>query len=272
VISKEDWVGRRLVATRFRDRNVFIAGDAAHLWVPYAGYGMNAGIADALNLSWLLGARLQGWGDESMLDAYEAERQPITEQVSQFAMEHAAKMIKARRAVPANIEADDAAGEQARREVGQEAYALNVQQFCCAGLNFGYFYRGSPIIVEDEEQPPAYTMGGFTPSTVPGCRGPHFWLADGRSVYDAFGAGYTLLRFDAGVEVSALKRAAQERGMPLAVVDVEGVEVPEGYRHRLVLCREDQHVAWRGDAVPAGVRALVDKLCGMARNAVRAEA
>ena len=54
MLSKEDWIGRRLVANRFRDRRVFIAGDAAHLWVPYAGYGMNAGIADALNLSWLL--------------------------------------------------------------------------------------------------------------------------------------------------------------------------------------------------------------------------
>ncbi|MEO7391789.1 MAG: FAD-dependent monooxygenase, partial [Ramlibacter sp.] len=95
VISKEDWVGRRLVANRFRDRNVFIAGDAAHLWVPYAGYGMNAGIADAINLAWLLAARLQGWGAEGILDAYEAERQPITEQVSQFAMDHAQKMIRA---------------------------------------------------------------------------------------------------------------------------------------------------------------------------------
>ena len=61
VISKEDWIGRRLVADRFRDRRVFIAGDAAHLWVPYAGYGMNAGIADALNLSWHLSAHLAGW-------------------------------------------------------------------------------------------------------------------------------------------------------------------------------------------------------------------
>ncbi len=42
--------------TRFRDRRVFICGDAAHLWVPMAGYGMNAGIADAMNLSWLLAA------------------------------------------------------------------------------------------------------------------------------------------------------------------------------------------------------------------------
>jgi 2-polyprenyl-6-methoxyphenol hydroxylase-like FAD-dependent oxidoreductase len=36
VISKEDWVGRRLVADRFRDRRVFICGDAAHLWIPMA--------------------------------------------------------------------------------------------------------------------------------------------------------------------------------------------------------------------------------------------
>ena len=88
MVSKEDWIGRRLVADTFRDRRVFICGDAAHLWVPYAGYGMNAGIADALNLSWLLGARLAGWAPESILDAYQAERQPITAQVSHFAMDH----------------------------------------------------------------------------------------------------------------------------------------------------------------------------------------
>jgi 2-polyprenyl-6-methoxyphenol hydroxylase-like FAD-dependent oxidoreductase len=268
VLSKEDWVGRRLVAERFRDRNVFIAGDAAHLWVPYAGYGMNAGIADALNLSWLLAARLQGWGDEAILDAYEAERQPITMQVSNFAMDHAAKMIKARRAVPANIEAQDAAGAQARREVGEEAYALNVQQFCCAGLNFGYFYQGSPIIAGDGETPPAYSMGDFTESTVPGCRAPHFWLADGRSLYDAFGAGYTLLRFDARADVAPLQAAARARGMPLTVIDIAGVDVPSAYRHALVLCRDDQHVAWRGDALPADASGLVAMLCG-ARGAQR---
>ncbi|RYY81665.1 MAG: monooxygenase, partial [Comamonadaceae bacterium] len=262
VISREDWTGRRLVADRFRDRNVFIAGDAAHLWVPYAGYGMNAGIADALNLSWLLGARLQGWGDERILDAYEAERQPITMQVSNFAMDHAAKMIKARGAVPANLEADGPEGERLRAEVGQQAYDLNVQQFCCAGLNFGYYYEGSPIIAADGEPPPPYTMGGFTPSTVPGCRAPHFWLPDGRSLYDAFGQGYTLLRFDRGVDVAGLQAAAQARGVPLTLLDVDGVAPPEGYRHALVLCRDDQHVAWRGDRQPADPAALVERLRG----------
>jgi len=267
VISKEDWIGRRLVANRFREGRVFLAGDAAHLWVPYAGYGMNAGIADALNLSWLLGACVQGWGDEAMLDAYEAERQPITEQVSNFAMDHAQKMIRARRAVPQNIEAPGPEGDALRADIGNEAYALNVQQFCCAGLNFGYFYTGSPIIIADGEYTaPPYSMGDFTPSTVPGCRAPHFWLADGRSLYDAFGPGYTLLRFDRSVDVRPLERAAQSYNMPLTVLDIEAAEVPKVYAHRLVLCRADQHVAWRGAHLPFDVYDFVAILRGDAKR------
>jgi len=262
VISKEDWVGRRLVADRFRDRRVFIAGDAAHLWVPYAGYGMNAGIADAVNLAWLLAARLQGWGGARMLDAYAAERQPITEQVSHFAMDHAQKMIRARGAVPPDIEAPGPAGDAVRAEVGREAYALNVQQFCCGGLNFGYYYSGSPIICHDDIEPPAYAMGDFTPSTVPGCRAPHLWLPDGRSLYDAFGPGYTLLRLDRAADAAPLEAAARAAGMPLAVLDLDRAAVPAAYAHALVLCRTDQHVAWRGDRLPQDVAAMVARLCG----------
>lgn len=276
VISKEDWVGRRLVANRFRDRNVFIAGDAAHLWVPYAGYGMNAGIADAIHLSWLLAARLQGWGAPSILDAYEAERQPITEQVSNFAMDHAQKMIKARRAVPANIEANDAQGAKAREEIGHEAYELNVQQFCCAGLNFGYYYSDSTLIMADGETPPPYTMGGFTPSTVPGCRAPHFWLHDGRSLYDAFGPGYTLLRFAPQADVTAFMAEAQAQGVPVTLLDISAQDTPpEIYQHPLVLCRADQHVVWRGHALPdhsttLNLTALVARLRGVATDEVLA--
>jgi hypothetical protein len=225
---------------------------------------MNAGIADAANLAWLLAARIQGWAHERLLDAYEAERQPITQQVSHFAMDHAAKMIKARSAVPPNIEAMDAAGAAERARIGAEAYALNVQQFCCAGLNFGYYYDRSPIIVTDDEPPPPYTMGSFTESTVPGCRLPHCWLADGRSLFDALGPGYTLLRRDARVDVSALLEAARAQGLPLYVLDAQPRDGwPAAYRHALVLCRADTHVAWRGDAVPARCDALVSRLRGM---------
>ncbi len=266
VLSREDWIGRRLVADRFRDGPIFICGDAAHLWVPYAGYGMNAGIADAAHLAWLLAAVLKGWAAPAILDAYEAERLPITAQVSHFAMNHAHEMIRQRREVPALIEAAGAEGEAARAALGRAAYDLNVRQYCCGGLNFGYFYADSPIVAGDGEAPPGYTMDGFTPSTVPGCRVPHLWLDDGRSLYDALGRGYTLLRFDRGVEIAPLLAAAAARRVPLAVLDVEAAAARELYDRKLVLARPDQHVAWRGDAPPADPLALIDRIRGAASS------
>jgi 2-polyprenyl-6-methoxyphenol hydroxylase-like FAD-dependent oxidoreductase len=187
IISKEDWYGRRLIANKFRDRCAFIAGDAAHIWVPYAGFGMNAGIADAMNLSWLLAANLNGWAPASILDAYEAERWPITSQVSRFAMSHAEAEIRRRGAVPPDIEDSEPQGARTRDEVGRLTYEINVQQYACAGLNFGTYYDRSPIIAYDGAEHPAYTMSLYTASTVPGCRTPHFWCADGSSLYDAMG-------------------------------------------------------------------------------------
>ena len=99
---------------------------------------------------------------------------------------------------------------------------------------------------------------------MPGCRAPHFWLADGRSLYDAFGPGYTLLRFDARVDVSALVRAAQAQARAAHVLDAEPRDGwPAAYRHALVLVRADKHVAWRGDALPAHCDALVSRLRGV---------
>ncbi len=262
IISKEDWIGRRLVADKFRDRRVFICGDASHLWIPMAGYGMNAGIADAMNLSWVLAARIDGWAADGALEAYEAERLPITEQVSRFAMDHAIALQKEREGVPPDIEAPGAAGEAARSAAGKALYDLNVRQYCCGGLNFGSYYDASPLIAYDGEPQPAYGMDTFTPSTVPGCRTPHVWLDDGRSLYDAVGADYTLLRFDARADATPLQEAAAKRGVPLAVLDVESKEAEGLYRHTFVLSRPDQHVAWRGHSMPADPLALIDRVRG----------
>ena len=176
ILAHEDWIGRRMLADRFRNGRVFICGDAAHIWVPYAGYGMNAGIADAMNLSWMLAGVLQGWAAPAILDAYEAERRPITEQVSRYAMNTAMALARARAEVPENIEDAGPEGDAVRERIGRAMYELNVAQFCCGGLNFGYFYDRSPIIAHDGEAAPPYTMYDFTPSTVPGCRTPHIWL------------------------------------------------------------------------------------------------
>ena len=99
-LSSEDWVGRRMLADRFRDRRVFLCGDAAHIWVPFAAYGMNAGIADAMNLAWMLAGVIKGWAGPALLDAYEIERRPITDQVSRHAMKLATSMGNALRPRP----------------------------------------------------------------------------------------------------------------------------------------------------------------------------
>jgi 2-polyprenyl-6-methoxyphenol hydroxylase-like FAD-dependent oxidoreductase len=264
IISKEDWYGRRLIADKFRDRCAFIAGDAAHIWVPYAGFGMNAGIADAMNLSWLLAAHLNGWAPVSILDAYEAERWPITSQVSRFAMSHAEAEIRRRGAVPPDIEAAGSQGERVRDEVGRLTYEINVQQYACAGLNFGTYYDRSPIIAYDGAEHPVYTMSRYTPSTVPGCRTPHFRRADGSSLYDAMGEGFTLLRFDLSADVAALEAAARSRGVPLVVLDVERPNMAGYDGCGLVLSRPDQHVAWRGARLPDDPLRLIDRVRGAA--------
>jgi 2-polyprenyl-6-methoxyphenol hydroxylase-like FAD-dependent oxidoreductase len=269
IITKEDWFGRRLVADKFRDGRVFLCGDSAHLWVPYAGYGMNAGLADAADLGWLLAADLNGWGGPGILDAYASERQPITEQVSHFAMNHAHAMAKQRGAVPEEIEDDTPEGEAARARLGRLAYELNVQQYCCGGLNFGYYYDKSPIIAYDGEKQPPYSMADFTPSTVPGCRTPHIRLRDGTSIYDAMGPEYTLLRSDPAVAVEPLLRAARSRRLPIRLLDIASDDAAALYRKALVLSRPDQHVAWRGDAIPAEPSALIDIVRGATPGGAR---
>jgi hypothetical protein len=221
LLSTEDWIARRLVASRFCDRRVFICGDAAHVWMPLGGFGMSAGIADAANLAWKLAGVLHGWAAPGILDAYEAERQPITDQASRIISDIGQQVMIQRNELSPDIERLDAVGEAERAAAGKLAYALDVEQQCCGGLNFGYFYDRSPIIAYDGEQAPTYTMGTFTSTTVPGCRVPHVWLEGRRSLYDAIGPDYTLLRLDPSVRVDGIMAAAAQRSLPLAVLDVK---------------------------------------------------
>ena len=160
-LGKEDWTGRRMIASRFRDQRVFLCGDAAHIWVPFAAYGMNAGIADAMNLSWMLAAVIKGWAGPQLLDAYEIERQPITEQVSRHAMELALNWSQRYGPIPDAIEQPGPEGDAARSRIGEQAYKVIVAGMCCGGLNFGYYYENSPIIAYDGEQRPAIRFMTF---------------------------------------------------------------------------------------------------------------
>ena len=105
-------------------------------------------------------------------------------------------------------------------------------------------------------------MADFTPSTVPGCRTPHLWLRDGRSLYDAAGPDYTLLRFDPNADPGPLHDAARRRHMPLRLLDVDAADAQGIFEHALVISRPDRHVAWRGACAPGDALPLIDHLCG----------
>ena len=108
------------------------------------------------------------------------------------------------------------------------------------------------------EQVSRLAMGHATPSTAPECRLPHFWMEDGRSVYDLLGQGYTLLNFSGEKVEESLARAFERTGMPLVTLDLP--RRPEHYAHDYVLARTDQHVAWRGDELPRDADAFVAHL------------
>ena len=67
IIGHWPWTaGVALVAERFIAGRVVLAGDAAHLFTPTGGFGMNTGMDDASNLAWKLAALVQGWGGANL--------------------------------------------------------------------------------------------------------------------------------------------------------------------------------------------------------------
>ncbi|WP_084470441.1 bifunctional 3-(3-hydroxy-phenyl)propionate/3-hydroxycinnamic acid hydroxylase [Amycolatopsis benzoatilytica] len=76
IVRVAEYTFRAQVADRWRDRRVFLLGDAAHLTPPFIGQGMGAGMRDAMNLAWKLAGVLDGTLSETVLDSYETERKP----------------------------------------------------------------------------------------------------------------------------------------------------------------------------------------------------
>jgi len=67
--------------SHLRKGRFFIAGDAAHIHSPFGGQGMNTGLQDVWNLIWKLDLFLRGYGNDELLDSYNAERLPVIKNV-----------------------------------------------------------------------------------------------------------------------------------------------------------------------------------------------
>ncbi|CCW17785.1 hypothetical protein EBBID32_21340 [Sphingobium indicum BiD32] len=266
VISQESWQLNRLVADTYRIHRVFLAGDAAHSWPPWAGHGMNTGIEDAMGLSWLLAGALEGWLPDAALDAYQAERQNIGDKISRAAV----NMASAQHEIAHNldlrnkVELPGEEGEAARHYIRNRLIEADSNQFNPQGLNFGLQYDASPLIAYDDEAAPEFTIATYTPSSVPGCRAPHFSLIEtGTPLIDHLGRGFALLVSDDDVEIGGLIDAAKACGLPLAVIDIAHEPKARAfYKHKLVLVRPDKRIAWRADEAPSDPGAVIGKARG----------
>lgn len=261
ILGIAEWTaGFTLVAERYGAGRIFLAGDAAHLFTPTAGLGYNTSVDDAANLGWKLAAVCQGWGGPELLASYEIERRPIAERNTRFARS-VAEVFRSID-VLSILEDDCAEGAAARASLGDRLYESSVREFEAPGIHLGMFYDASPIIAAEPGDPPAHESSRYVPHARPGARAPHAWLGEGKALYDRFGREFTLMQLAGGHDTRALAQAAMQRGVPLTVLELARDGIRQLYDRDLVLVRPDQHVAWRGNALPPDCDALIAQVVG----------
>jgi hypothetical protein len=265
------WTMTAQVAERYRDRRVFLVGDAAHRFPPTGGLGLNTGVQDAHNLVWKLAAVEAGWAAAALLDTYEIERRPVAQRNADVSLENAMRLMEVYRALASVDPAERAAGTFAVTPELTAAIANQAEHFDMLGLQLGYTYPTGAIADDGAVATPS-PVRTYEPTALPGARLPHAWVErDGRRVstldlvaYDRF----TLVTGANGrpwgdelaarlpIAVVTLGRDAIDRdGTWARLLDL----VPDG----AILVRPDQHVAWRsapGAVDPRAAHAAVDRI------------
>ncbi len=277
------------IAERYSDGRIFLVGDAAHRFPPTGGLGLNTGVADVHNLVWKLAATERGWAPAGLLDTYGTERRPVAEHNAAKSLDNALRMIEvfvacgltgtpdeSRAAFDAALSSEDGRAAIAAATEGQD------EHFDMLGLQLGFAYPPAPgVVVDDGSEPVAVAnpVREYAPSTRPGGRLPHAWVArDGQRV-----STLDVVPPDRYVVVTgspAWADAAESLAggpVPVTVVrvgtdvlDTDGMwDAVSGIgAEGAVLVRPDQHVAWRSAAaVDHPVAVLAEVLAGLGGRA-----
>jgi len=225
VVDVRRWDGGvALVADRYSTKRLFLAGDAAHLFTPHGGFGMNTGVDDAANLAWKLAAVVRGWAHESLLSTYEEERKPVAVVNTQLARQHGRHLARLPRSGPA-------------MSASFHEYAISTID--TADVAFGSNYVSSSLTT--------LPSGAKT-------RAQHFWLSDserteGFSVWDQLGGGLSLLYWprDSSAVQNVLQYAVA-LGIPLTALPMTDADVRDSYGGDFAIMRPDGHLCWIGDS------------------------
>lgn len=274
--SMTRWSYHGLVAKQFRDRRVFLAGDAAHKHPPTGGLGLNSGIQDAQNLCWKIAAVLDGQAPNGLLDSYQAERRPVVAWYTAHSLENANRHPPIAEAL--GFSDDEAAGfrgletfvsdtpegEAMRERVAAEV-AHNAHDYSQLGVEAGYHYWAGALVPDGTPVPgdPSDPVT-FHATSRPGHHLPHVWLdgvegSDGALVssHDLIAAtGLTLLTSESAAPRWRTAVAAASGEMPLTVVTIGDDDAGWGAVRQIdddgaLLIRPDRKVAWRAARLPA---------------------
>lgn len=269
------WQVNHVVASKYRIGRVFLAGDAAHRHSPANGLGSNTSVQDSYNLAWKLALVLSGRADDSLLDTYSDERQPVGRQVVDRAMKShrqiepwsdAAGLRPGMseddaRANIAELFGDTERGEERRKALLAGVDLMNYQ-FNALGVELGQRYRSSAV--PSAEPFPEYTRDPelyFHPSTVPGSHLPHVWLQDAGTQVSTLDLvnyqGFTLITGIGGEAWGeAAKAVARELGVEIKEARVglrqefddlsgEWTQIRDVSDGGCILVRPDRFIAWR---------------------------
>lgn len=250
MLTCNPWRQNLLLAERYQEGRVFLAGDAVHLVIPTGGLGMNSGVGDAIDLSWKLAATLKGWAGPNLLRSYEFERRQIGDR-NVGASRHATLGRRKWRAMwRPNIRDNTPDGAATRAALTRVADAEQRKSNDMIGAELGYRYVDSPIIC-DIPGGPEHLFRTYVPTTWPGARLPHVWLDDGSAMQDRIPDGYTILKLGRSkADMAGLAKALQSYGAPTTMLEIPDQAARAVYGYDLLLLRPDMHVVWHGNQSP----------------------
>jgi FAD-dependent monooxygenase len=274
ILVKSAWRPNICIAERYTSKGtrVFLSGDAAHQNIPTGGYGMNTAVGDSFDIGWKLAAVVKGYGGRSLLDSYEVERKPVAvRNIERSGVHHQVHFHYVgwvRDAGPGVVLTDEGKGRQLRQRIADHVRSRDGENQD-HGVELGYRYEGSPVIFPDSHMRAAleWNYRHYIPSTWPGSRAPHVYLADGdTSIFDLFSHDYTLVDFSKdGSWAAQFSKTAARLEIPLKIVHLpDEAHHAQVWERQALLVRPDDHVAWRAPVEVAAAEVDVERVLEIA--------
>ena len=265
LLSCAPWRQNLLLADRYREGRVFLAGDSVHLVIPTGGLGMNTGVGDSFDLAWKLIGTLKGWGGPELLDSYEIERRQIGDRNVGASRYANVGRQKWRSIATDEIFDGTDAGELIKRHLIQVADSEQRKGNRMIGAELGYRYVDSPCI-DNIPGGPEHRVGKYNPNVWPGSRLPHCWLDDGSALQDQLPETYILLSLGKkSLDTSKLRQSYEKIGAPVTEVRIESDRLRDLYGFDFLILRPDMHVVWRGNDAPQNPQEIASISTGHGR-------